>query len=89
MSFQSQDNRAFVERVVEDFNPGVTLLVLIWTVAFALRTRLTRLGMLNQIGDEALRSLVYVIPIMLVGWGILAAADRRYRLGLFRNDTGR
>ena len=84
MSFQGQ-NRALVQRVVEDFNPGVTVLVLIWTVAFALRARLTRLGILNDIGDEALRSLVYVIPIMLIGWGILAVADRRYRLGLFRN----
>jgi hypothetical protein len=34
--------------------------------------------------DNALKSLLLVIPIMLVGWGILTIVDRRYRLGLFR-----
>ena len=73
-----------VTRLIDSYNPGITLLVLLWTAAFGLHGWLAQRGRLEQIGDDALRSLLYVIPIMLVGWGALALADRRFRLGLFR-----
>ena len=75
--------RGFVARIVESYNPGITLLVLLWAGAFGVRNWLTEHGQLEQIADDALRSLLYVIPIMLVGWGALVLADRRFRLGLF------
>jgi len=33
--------------------------------------------MLTDIEDDALRSLIYVVPLMLVGWTALAIADKR------------
>jgi hypothetical protein len=91
MSLPSQDDRALparglIARIVESYNPGVTLLVLLWTAAFAVRERLAQRGMLERTIDDALRSLLYVVPIMLVGWGVLILADRRFRLGLFRKS---
>lgn len=75
--------RGLITRIVERFNPGVTLLVLLWTAAFAVRERLEQRGMLERTADDALRSLLYVVPTMLVGWGVLILADRRFGLGLF------
>ena len=61
-----------LSKIINRYNPGVTMLGLIWVVAFALRQFLTERNLLSQTGDEALSSLLYVIPIMLVGWGLLA-----------------
>lgn len=76
-------------RVIDAFNPGVTMLVAIWSVGLALRGWLARNGLLTELGDDALRSLIYVVPVMLVGWGLLTVADRRFGLGLLRRrDSG-
>ncbi len=75
--------RFAISKVIDRFNPGITLLVALWIGAFELRTRLMQSGHLAQTGDEALQSLLLVIPIMLAGWALLRVLDRRYRLGLF------
>ena len=89
MKTDTRDDRATaprlgVSRLIDHHNPGVTLLVVLWAAAFALRRRLIVAERLQEMGDNALKSLLFVIPIMLVGWGVLAVVDRRYRLGLFR-----
>lgn len=76
--------RSAMSKLIEGYNPGITLLVLLWTIAFALRVRLLRSGPLVQPADNALKSLLLVIPIMLAGWAFLAIIDRRFRLGWFR-----
>jgi hypothetical protein len=76
--------RSAFSKLVDSFNPGITLLVVLWTLGFAVRERLLKAGPLEEMTDNALKSLLFVIPIMLVGWGILTIVDRRYRLGLFR-----
>ena len=76
--------RSPFSRLIDNYNPGITLLVVLWTVAFGVRERLLRAGPLELVIDNALKSLLLVIPIMLIGWAILTIIDRRYRLGLFR-----
>jgi hypothetical protein len=76
--------RSTFSKLVDSYNPGITLLVVLWTLGFAVRARLLKAGPLEEMTDNALKSLLLVIPIMLVGWGILTIVDRRYRLGLFR-----
>lgn len=71
------------ERFRDRYESGVALLVSTWTAAFVIRSRLEQSGRLTEIGNEALLSLLFVVPIMLVGWGVLLVADRRYRLGIF------
>jgi hypothetical protein len=87
----SQPKTGLFARVIDAYNPGVTMLLVIWSAAFALRSWLTRHEMLTKVGDDALRSLLYVVPIMLIGWPVMAIADRAFKLGLFparkpRND---
>ena len=69
-------SRTLVARVIETHNPGVTMLVAIWSTGFAVRTMLMRRCALTQIADEALLSLLLVVPLMLIGWGLLTVADR-------------
>jgi uncharacterized membrane protein YhaH (DUF805 family) len=71
-------------RVVDRHEPSVAMLVAVWTVAFLLRSRLAAAERLTDTGNEALLSLLVVIPVMLLSWGALAFADRRFGLGLFR-----
>lgn len=68
--------RSAVARLIDVYNPGVTMLVAIWSVGFAVRTMLIRRGALTQIAEEALLSLLLVVPLMLIGWGLLAVAER-------------
>ena len=87
-SLPAGDNRALsarslVSRIIGAYNPGITVLVLLWTGAFALRQQLIRTGALTDLVDDALKSLLLVIPVMLAGWGPLVALDRRFRLGIF------
>jgi len=70
-------------RLIDRYEFGLALLVAAWTTGFIVRSRLAQNGRLTDIANEALLSLLFVIPIMLVGWGLLAIADRRYSLGLF------
>lgn len=71
-------------RLVDRYETSVTLLVLAWTSAFLARARLAQIGRLSDIANEALLSLLFVVPILLLAWGALAAVDRRFKLGLFR-----
>jgi len=71
------------ERFRDRYETGVAFLVSTWTAAFVLRSRLEQTGRLSDVGNEALLSLLFVVPIMLIGWGVLALADRRYKLGIF------
>jgi hypothetical protein len=71
------------ERFRDRYEAGVAFLVSTWTAAFVIRARLGQSGRLNEIGNEALLSLLFVVPIMLIGWGVLAVADQRYKLGIF------
>jgi hypothetical protein len=88
-SSNSSDARSLLARTIDNHNPGVTMLVSIWAAGFALRAWLTQHGLLTQIADEALTSLLFVVPIMLVGWATMAVVDKRFKLGLFRSDDDR
>jgi hypothetical protein len=78
-------SRARRLRIVDRYETGVALLVAAWTTAFVVRSKLAESGRLTDVGNEALLSLLFVVPVMLLGWGALALADRRYKLGLFRS----
>ena len=65
-----------ISRLVEAYNPGVTFLVAVWIAGFACRQMLQRRGLLADTADEALMSLLYVVPIMLAGWGVLSVVQR-------------
>ena len=77
-------SQSAIATLIDTFNPGVTMLVALWVFAFETRKRLLGVGPLGPNMDYALQSLILVIPIMLVGWGVLHVVDRRFRLGLFR-----
>ena len=68
--------RAPFARLIDVYNPGVTCLVVIWVAGLSLRRYLAEHEMLTQIRDEALLSLIYVVPIMLIGWGVFALIER-------------
>jgi hypothetical protein len=76
--------RSPLSKLIDSYNPGITFLVVLWTIAFALRERLLKAGPLELMIDNAIKSLLLVIPIMLAGWAVLTIIDRRFRLGLFR-----
>ena len=75
-SYSAPPPRSVVARVIEIYNPGVTMLVAIWSAGFAVRTLLIRRGALTQVAEEALLSLLLVVPLMLIGWGLLTVAQR-------------
>jgi hypothetical protein len=82
---ESRATGAFT-RLIDGFNPGVTMLVSIWVAAFALRRWLQDHELLSQIGYEALTSLIYVVPVMLVGWTALTISERWFGIRLSRGD---
>ncbi len=63
-------------RFVDRYETGVVLLVAMWTAAFLVRSRLAQSDRLTDLTNEALLSLLFVVPIMFVGWGALVVADR-------------
>ena len=67
----------FVERAIQAYNPGITFLVAVWVAGYATRQYLEQRGILTQLRDEALLSLIYVVPLMLIGWGLLTLFDPR------------
>ena len=75
------------ERLVDRYETGVAMLVATWTTAFVIRSRLEQSGRLSEIRNEALLSLLFAVPILLAGWGLLVAADRRYELGIFQTGS--
>lgn len=76
-------------RVIDRHEPSIALLVAVWTAAFLLRSRLAATERLSDIGNEALLSFIVVVPVILLSWGVLALADRRLGLGLFRQNRDR
>lgn len=82
-----EPRRSLMSRLIDAFNPGVTLLVSVWVVGLTARRYLIERDRLEGIADQALTSLAFVVPLMLVGWAVLAIADRRWNLGIFpRSD---
>jgi hypothetical protein len=75
--------RALHARLVDRYETGVALLVGAWTAAFLVRSRLAQAERLSELANEALSSLLFVVPILLIAWGALVVADRRFKLGLF------
>lgn len=81
--------RRVITKVINRYETSAALLVAVWTAAFLLRSRLAATERLSDTRNEALLSLLIVVPVMLLSWGALAFADRRLGLGLFRSDRGR
>jgi hypothetical protein len=73
-------------RLIDAYHPGITMLVLVWVVGVSARRYLALRNDLSLVGDEALTSLIYVVPIMLVGWGVHAISKHLFGLGLFPSD---
>jgi len=67
--------RAAFYKTIDAYNPGVTFLTLIWVVGISVRKYLADHDQLTQLRYEALTSLIYVVPVMLVGWAILTVFE--------------
>ena len=80
--------RALLARLVDRYETSVAFLVAAWTAAFLVRSRLAQTERLSELANEALLSLLLVVPIMLVAWGALVV-DRRFKLGLFWSGDSR
>ena len=76
-------------RLIDGFNPGITLLVLVWVVGLTARRYLLERGRLEGFAERGLTSLAFVVPLMLAGWAVLAAADHYLDLGIFPSDDER
>jgi len=83
---QTSKQSGLIARLIDGYNPAITMLLSIWVLAIATRRYLSERDLLSQTGYEALTSLVYVIPVMLVAWAVLAVSDRVWGLGIFRRD---
>ena len=81
-----QHSPGLLSRLIDKFNPGITLLVLVWVVGLSARRYLLERDQLTGFADRGLTSLVFVVPLMLVGWAVLALADRYFNLGVFPRD---
>jgi hypothetical protein len=75
-SLPAQPARGALTRLIDAYNPGVTMLVSVWAAAFSARRYMMMRDALSQTGWEALTSLIYVVPIMLVGWAVLSIVER-------------
>ena len=69
-------HRSLLSRLIDSYNPGVTFLVAVWVLGYAIRDQLDQRGMLGDTADDALTSLLFVVPIMLLGWGLLTVLQR-------------
>ena len=63
-------------RFVDRYETSVGLLVVLWSSAFFVRARLIQSGRLSDSVNEALMSLLFVVPIMLLGWFCVMVAGR-------------
>jgi hypothetical protein len=79
--------RSLLGRLIDGYNPGITLLVLLWVIGLTARRYLLERDRLVGFAEQALTSLVFVVPLMLVGWAVLAIADRYFALGIFPRDN--
>ena len=71
-----------LSRLIQKFNPAVTLLVLVWVIGLSARRYLLERGELSGFAERGLTSLAFVVPLMLIGWGV----DRYFDLGVFPRD---
>lgn len=81
-----QQPRGLLSGLIDNFNPGITLLVLVWVVGLSARRYLLERDQLTGFADRGLTSLAFVVPLMLIGWAVLALADRYFNLGVFPRD---
>ena len=77
-----QTPRSALSRLIHNFNPAVTLLVLVWVIGLSARRYLLERGELSGFAERGLTSLAFVVPLMLIGWGV----DRFFDLGVFPRD---
>jgi len=85
-SHESEQPPGLLFRLIDNFNPGITLLVLVWVVGLSARRYLVERDQLTGFADRGLTSLAFVVPLMLVGWAVLAVADHYFDLGVFPRD---
>ena len=85
-SHESEQPPGLLSRLIDNFNPGITLLVLVWVVGLSARRYLVERDQLTGFADRGLTSLAFVVPLMLVGWAVLAVADHYFDLGVFPRD---
>lgn len=81
-----QNAPGLLSRLICAYNPGITLLVLVWVVGLTARRYLIERGQLSGFAERGLTSLAFVVPLMLAGWAVLAVADHYLNLGLFPRD---
>lgn len=86
ISPESEQPPGLFSRLIDNFNPGITLLVLVWVVGLSARRYLLERDQLTGFADRGLTSLAFVVPLMLIGWAVLALADRYFNLGVFPRD---
>ena len=75
-----------LSRIIEAYNPGVTFLVAVWVVGYSCRQILDIRGLLTDTIDDALTSLLFVVPIMLLGWGALSLLQRLTGVRFFDSE---
>lgn len=75
-------SRGLLSRLIDNYNPAITLLVLVWVVGLTARRYLLERGQLEGLAERGLTSLTFVVPLMLVGWAI----DRYFGLGVFPRE---
>jgi hypothetical protein len=68
--------RTAFHKTIDAYNPGVTFLVTMWVAGISVRKYLADHEQLTQLRYEALTSLIYVVPVMLVGWAALSWLER-------------
>ena len=68
-------------RLIDGFNPAITLLMLVWVVGLTARRYLLERELLVGFADRALTSLAFVVPLMLIGWAALEYLDKKFGTG--------
>jgi hypothetical protein len=74
-----------IARLIDGFNPAVTLLMAVWVIGLTARRYLLERELLVGFADRALTSLSFVVPLMLVGWAVLEYLDKKFGTG--QDDT--
>ncbi len=83
---QSGHAPSLLSRLIDNYNPAITLLMVVWVVGLTARRYAVERGLLSGFAERGLTSLVFVVPLMLAGWALLAFLDRKYNLGVFPRD---
>jgi hypothetical protein len=78
---QRQEPSGPLARLIDGFNPAITLLMVVWVVGLTARRYLLERDLLVGFADRALTSLSFVVPLMLVGWAALEYLDKKFGTG--------